>query len=140
VRRVATLALVAAAAATAAPAAAATRPSLGHLWHAFPLGRAKLVHTPQPTPPAPTTGRVEPVPPARARPRGHGALITVVAAAGTALSVLAVVVAGRRRGWAGAHPEPPSGRRVGTEPRALALYAVAAVIGVLVGLLIPLLA
>jgi len=139
VRRVATLALVAAAAASAAPAAAATRPSLEHLWHAFPLGRARLVHSPPPAPPAVTPARVEPAPP-RARPSGDATLDRALAAAATALTVLAVVAVGRRRGWGGHRTGPPAGRRIGTAPGALVLYAVAAVIGVLVGLLIPLLA
>jgi len=138
VKRVAALALVTAAAATAAPAAAATRPAPQRLWHAFPLGGTKLVQTPRPVASARRSPQVASAA-QRTRPTRQDALSKVLAAVATALTVLAIVAAGRRRGWAGARSRT-SGRRVGTEPRALALYAVAAIIGVLVGLLIPLLA
>jgi hypothetical protein len=138
VRRVAALALVTAAAATAAPAAAATRPAPQRLWHAFPLGGTKLVQTPRAAVSGRRSRRVAPAA-RRARPAREDSFHKVLAAVATAITVLAIVAAGRRRGWVGAR-SGTSGRRVGTESRALALYAVAAIIGVLVGLLIPLLA
>ena len=139
-RRTAALALVAAAAVTAAPAAAAG-PTPQRLWHAFPLGRGRLVRT-APRTPAPRTP-ASPAPRARAaqpppRSSRQGSLGKALAASATALTVVAVIAGGRRRGWAGRRTGAP-GRRVGTEPRALALYAVAALVGVLVGVLIPLL-
>jgi hypothetical protein len=152
VRRLALVALVAAAAALAPAATATTKPSVGRLWHAFPLGHTRLAHTPgrrpgprPPAPrstPAPRAGRRTPT--ARPRPAAGrtGTFSAALAGSATALTVIGLIVVGRRRGWtgrpaeAGAAPE----RRAGTAPRVLAFYAVAAAIGVLVGLLIPLVA
>jgi hypothetical protein len=149
VRRLALVALVAAAAALAPAAAATTTPSVGRLWHAFPLGHARLAHTPRPRPrasrphsrPASRPGQ------RRAHARRHATVRTTtfsaaLAGSGTAVTVIALIVTGRRRGWTGRPAEPGSApeRRAGTAPRVLAFYAVAAAIGVIVGLLIPLVA
>ncbi|MGN6607072.1 MAG: hypothetical protein ACTHMS_08710 [Jatrophihabitans sp.] len=125
-RRVAVLALVVAATAVA-PAAAATHPDVARLWHEFPLGRTRIAHTPRP-PVARHHLRPSPAP----RPHNHhsGTPSAALAGTATALTVIGVVAYGRRRGWAE--------RRAGTAPRVLAFYAVAAAVGVIVGLLIPL--
>jgi hypothetical protein len=79
---------------------------------------------------------------ARAHAPRHGTLSAALAGSGTALTVIGVIVVGRRRGWTGrpAEAENAPERRAGTAPRVLAFYAVAAAIGVVVGLLIPLVA
>lgn len=148
-RRLALVAMVAAAAALAPAAAATTKPSVGRLWHAFPLGHGRLAHTPPPPShrprpqprPAPRPGE------RRAERRGHATghtntLSAVLAGSGTALTVIAVIVIGRRRGWTGrpADAESAPERRAGTAPRVLAFYAIATAIGVIVGLPIPLVA
>jgi hypothetical protein len=139
VRRLAVLAVVAAATAVAPTAAAATQPDVGRLWHDFPLGHTRLAR-----PSGPRVVRPRAHPSAPRRPPAHRAGIPSAALAGpaTALTVLAVVVYGRRRGWAGrpGGDESGRGRRAGTAPRVLAFYVVAAAIGVIVGLLIPLIA
>jgi hypothetical protein len=157
VRRVALVALVAAAAALAPAAAATTKPSVGRLWHAFPLGHTRLAHSPQPRPhPKPPAPRPQPKPTTRpgtrtsatrrhaATPHGTGTGILTAALAGsaTAITVIGLIVFGRRRGWTGrpAEAESTPERRAGTAPRVIAFYAVAAAIGVIVGLLIPLVA
>jgi hypothetical protein len=125
-----------AAAATLAPAAAATtKPSVGRLWHAFPLGHARLAHTPRTRPPAPRRPAARPgtrTSTARAHaPRhGTGTLSAALTGSGTALTVIGVIVVGRRRGWTGrpAEAENAPERRAGTAPRVLAFYAVAAAI------------
>ncbi len=140
-----------AAAATLAPAAATTKPPVGRLWHAFPLGHARLAHTPgtrpQPRPPGPRKPAARPgtrrsTARAHAPRHGTGTLSAALAGSGTALTVIGVIVVGRRRGWTGrpAEAENAPERRAGTAPRVLAFYAVAAAIGVAVGLLIPLVA
>lgn len=144
-RRLVVLALVVAAAALAPAAAATTRPAVGRLWHDFPLGHARLVHTPPPrhhARPHPRAPRPQSVPPARPRSHGTGTVSAALAGSATALTVIGLVVYGRRRGWAGrpAEAETERGRRAGTAPRVLAFYAVAAAVGVIVGLLIPLVA
>jgi len=127
VRRVAVLALVVAATAVAPAAAATTHPDVGRLWHDFPLGHARLAHTPRPPVARHRSG-------GRRRPvrtdRHSGPLSAALAGTATVLTVIGVVAYGRRRGWAE--------RRAGTAPRVLAFYAVAAAVGVIVGLLIPL--
>ena len=152
-RRLALIALVALAA--AAPAATATtRPSLGRLWHAYPLGHTRLAHASAPRPhPRPRTPRSQPGrrgpggptatirrPPRRGS--GPGTVSAALAGSATALTVIGLIVLGRRRGWTGRPHDAGStrGRRAGTAPRVLAFYAVAAAIGVIVGLLIPLVA
>lgn len=147
-RRFALVALVAAAATLAPAAAATTKPSVGRLWHAFPLGHGRLAHTPQSQPrphkPRRATRPGERRSATRAHARTHGpkTLTTALAGSGTALTVIALIVIGRRRGWTGRPPQPDWApeRRAGTAPRVLAFYAVAAAIGVIVGLLIPLVA
>ena len=144
-RRLALVALVVAAAAIAPAAAATTRPSVGRLWHDFPLGHARLVHTPPPrhhVRPHPRAPRPQPGPAARPGRHGTGTLSAALAGSATALTVICLVAFGRRRGWAGrpAEAETGRGRRAGTAPRVLAFYAVAAAVGVIVGLLIPLVA
>lgn len=146
-RRVVVLALVVAAAALAPAAAATTRPAVGRLWHDFPLGHARLAHTPPPRHraaqhPRPQAPRSQPVQAARAKGHGTGTVSAALAGSATALTVIGLVVYGRRRGWAGrpADAETERGRRAGTAPRVLAFYAVAAAVGVIVGLLIPLVA
>lgn len=151
-KRLALIALVALAAALAPVAAATTRPSVGRLWHAFPLGHTRLAHTPERTPPsqrrrprpAPRPQPPRPASPARARTHQHGTgtLSAALAGSATALTVIALIGVGRRRGWTGRPPDTDSirARRAGTAPRVLAFYAVAAAIGVIVGLLIPLIA
>jgi len=138
------LALVVAAAALAPAAAATTRPSVGRLWHDFPLGHARLVHTPPPphrVRPRPHAPRPQPRPAARADRHGTGTFSAALAGSATALTVIALVVYGRRRGWAGRpDAETERGRRAGTAPRVLVFYAIAAGIGFLLGLLIPLVA
>jgi hypothetical protein len=141
VRRLALVALVAAAATLAPTAAATTKPSVGRLWHDFPLGHTRLAHTPkrrpQPRPPAPRSQ-----PSAHATPHRPGTFSAALAGSGTALTVIGLIVAGRRRGWTGRPAEPGTApaRRAGTAPRVFVFYAVAAAIGVVVGLLIPLVA
>ena len=151
-RRLALVALVAAAA-TLAPAAAATpKPSVSRLWHDFPLGHGRLAHAPRPHPahgapaPRPTPAALPGTRTSRARgraaPRRTGTLTAVLAGSGTALTVIGLIVVGRRRGWTGRQPESETApaRRAGTAPRVIVFYAVAAAIGVIVGLLIPLIA
>jgi hypothetical protein len=150
VRRFVLVALVAAAATLAPAAAATTKPSVGRLWHAFPLGHGRLAHAPQPQPgprkprPRRATRPVERRSTARRHSTSHGpkTLTAALAGSGTALTVIALIVIGRRRGWTGrpAEPDWAPERRAGTAPRVLAFYAVAAAIGVIVGLLIPLVA
>ncbi len=75
------------------------------------------------------------------KPAGHRTQTAVLAATATALTVIAVIAIGRRRVCiARGRASPHRRRRAGTQPRALALYGVAAAIGVVVGLLIPLIA
>jgi hypothetical protein len=75
-------------------------------------------------------------------PRRTGTLTAALAGSGTALTVIGLIVVGRRRGWTGRMAESGAApaRRAGTAPRVIAFYAVAAAIGVIVGLLIPLVA
>ena len=149
-RRFALVALVAAVATLAPAAAATTKPSVGRLWHAFPLGHGRLVHAPQPRPrphkPRPRQdvrpGERRSTTRTHAATRGPKTLTAALAGSGTALTVIVLIVIGRRRGWTGRPAEPDFApeRRAGTAPRVLAFYAVAAAIGVIVGLLIPLVA
>lgn len=151
-KRVALIALVALAAALAPAAAATTKPSVGRLWHAFPLGHTRLAHAPRPNPPSQRrhprpAPRPEPRRPASPAPvhvhsRGTGTLSAALAGSATALTVIGLIALGRRRGWTGRLPDSESARdrRAGTAPRVFAFYAVAAAIGVIVGLLIPLVA
>jgi hypothetical protein len=147
VRRFALVALVAAAATLTPAAAATTKPSVGRLWHAFPLGHGRLVHAPQapqpqPRPQKPRPGERRPTTRRHTVSHGPDTLTAALAGSGTALTVIALIVLGRRRGWTGrpAEPDWAPERRAGTAPRVLAFYAVAAAIGVIVGLLIPLVA
>ncbi len=138
------LAAIAAAAALAPAAVAATRPELSRLWHAYPLGHARLQTTPPATTtPAPATGTAR----ATGRPRTGGgndhrtdALLASLAAAVTAVAVVAL---GRRAGWvlrgAGRVPSPRRGRLPGDRAQIM-LFAAAAVLGIVVGMLIPLIA
>ena len=121
------LALVAAATAVAPAAAATTHPDVGRLWHDFPLGHARLAHVPQPSV---ARHHSRPAPAPRTHHHHTGTLSAALAGTATAVTVIGLVAFGRRRGWAE--------RRAGTAPRVLAFYAVAAAIGVIVGLLIPL--
>jgi hypothetical protein len=61
---------------------------------------------------------------------GTGTLSAVLTGSGTALTVIGVIVVGRRRGWTArpAEAENAPERRAGTAPRVLAFYAVAAAI------------
>jgi hypothetical protein len=146
VRRVVLVALVAAAATLAPAAAATTKPSVGRLWHAFPLGHGRLAHAPGPQPrrqtPRPRPGERRSATRPHAAPHGPNTLTAALAGSGTALTVIGLIVLGRRRGWTGrpADPDWAPERRAGTAPRVIAFYAVAAAIGVIVGLLIPLVA
>ena len=115
-RRLALLALVAAAAALAPAAAATTRPDVGRLWHDFPLGHTRLAHSPRPK------ARTPPSAPVRSMPRRGGTFSTALAVSAIALTVIGLI--GVAHG------------RAGTATRVLAFYAVAAAIGVIVGLLI----
>ena len=137
-RRFALVALVAAATTLAPAAAATTKPSVGRLWHAFPLGHGRLAHAPQAPQPRPQKPRPRPGAPTH----GPNTLTAALAGSGTALTVIGLIVLGRRRGWTGrpTGPDWTPARRTGTAPRVLAFYAVAAAIGVIVGLLIPLVA
>ncbi|HXD71351.1 MAG TPA: hypothetical protein VN615_15920 [Gaiellales bacterium] len=132
------LALVVAATAVAPAAAATTHPDVGRLWHDFPLGRARLAHPSRPQPPPRVTHHRPKAP----RPPAHraGILSAVLAGSATALTVIGVIGYGRRRGWTGRPAESRSerDRRAGAAPHVLAFYAVAAAVGVIVGLLIPL--
>ncbi len=149
-RRFALVALVAAAATLAPAAAATTKPSVGRLWHAFPLGHGRLAQAPQPRPrphkprprPAALPGERRSTTSAHAGTHGPQTLTAALAGSGTALTVIGLIVIGRRRGWTGrpAEPDWAPERRAGTAPRVLVFYAVAAAIGVIVGLLIPLVA
>jgi hypothetical protein len=131
VRLLAVLAAIAAAAAVAPAAVAATRPALSHLWHAYPLGHARLQTTrPATTTPPPATGAAR----ATGRPSaGHGndrrtdALLASLAAA---VTVVAVVALGRRLGWVLRGPGPAQ----------IMFFAAAAILGIVVGMLIPLIA
>jgi hypothetical protein len=149
VRRLALVALVAAAAILAPAAAATTKPPVARLWHAYPLGHTRLAHTPRPRPqprprprPAARPGERRVATRTHVSPRRTNTLSAALAGSGTALTVAGLIVLGRRRGWTGRTVEAQTApqRRAGTAPRVLAFYAVAAVIGVIVGLLIPLVA
>jgi hypothetical protein len=69
-------------------------------------------------------------------------LSAALAGSATAVTVIGLIGLGRRRGWTGrpTQSEIERGRRAGTAPRVIAFYAVAAAVGVVVGLLIPLVA
>jgi len=137
------LALVVAATAAAPAAAAGTQPDVGRLWHDFPLGHTRLARPPRPEP-RPRVARPGPHATRARRPSAHrtDTLSAALAGSATALTVIGVVVYGRHRGWIGrpGGDEVGRGRRAGTAPRVLAFYAVAAAVGVIVGLLIPLIA
>ncbi len=138
------LAAVAAAAALAPAALAATRPELSRLWHAYPLGHAHLQTTPAATTtPPPATGA------ARATGRTRGGrgndrrADAVLASLAAAVTVVAVVALGRRFGWvlrgAGRVPSQRRGRLPGDRAQVM-LFVAAAVLGIVVGMLIPLIA
>jgi hypothetical protein len=148
VRRLAVLALVVATATLAPPALAASRPALTRLWHAYPLGHTRLQTTPVPSTAttATTTGRA---PSHRARPHHAGAedsprVTAVLASAAAAVTVLVMVAIGRHLGWIlrGARRETvrPRRRILPGDPAQVAFFATAAVIGIVVGILIPLIA
>jgi hypothetical protein len=126
VRLLAVLAAIAAAAALAPAAVAAARPDLSRLWHSYPLGQARLQTTPS-GPLATGGARATAAAPRKAAHGDDGRTDAVLASIAAALTVLAVVALGRRIRWA-----VPGNRGQ------IILFAAAAVIGIVVGMLIPL--
>lgn len=148
-RRLAALALVVATATLAPPALAASRPALTRLWHAYPLGHTRLQTTPPPPSTATTATTTGRAPSHRARPDHAGAedsprVTAVLASAAATVTVLVMVAVGRHFGWVlrGARPKPvrPRRRILPGDPAQVAFFCAAAAIGIVVGILIPLIA
>jgi hypothetical protein len=149
VRRLAVLALVVATATLAPPALAASRPALTRLWHAYPLGHTRLQTTPPPastaaTGPATGSPRSHRIRPRRPATEDSPRVTAVLASAAAAVTVLVMVAVGRHFGWilrgAGREPVRPRRRILPGDPAQVAFFAAAAVIGIVVGILIPLIA